>query len=356
MKLLDFLTTGLCVTTALAGTTEAQEQKKRERPQLNAAFFDRMDTNQDGIVTLEEIPSDRQAIVKRLFDRLDGNDDGKLTRKEFDAGIDRARAKAASPEPPRPPAPPGGSVADTQRQPDGPGRPSELSTPSQSRFGGRADAGPGGFGGPDLFRALDSDSDGRLSKAELANAVDALMKFDKDGDGWLLPQELAEGTRGSLPAGARPPGVSGPGGARARSLDAVIQRADRDGDGKLSKDEVPEMLRERFDQVDTDRDGLVDKDELSAVGERLRRLRDDRGAPPGFPGRPSASERPGRPGGAINEANRQRVAEFLREHDKDADARVSLKEFGEDRREDFKKLDTSDDGFLTPDELAGGLP
>jgi hypothetical protein len=45
----------------------------------------------------------------------------------------------------------------------------------------------------------------------------------------------------------------------------------------------------------------------------------------------------------------------LRQHDKDADGRVSAKEFGDERIEDFKRLDTNSDGYLVPEELSRGL-
>jgi len=47
---------------------------------------------------------------------------------------------------------------------------------------------------------------------------------------------------------------------------------------------------------------------------------------------------------------------MLRERDRDADGRISANEFGEDRAEEFKKLDANNDGFLSPDEISRGLP
>jgi collagen type III alpha len=131
-----------------------------------------------------------------------------------------------------------------------------------------------------------------------------------------------------------------------------MQRSDGDGNGKLSKEEVPDFLRERFDTIDTNKDDQLDKSELGVVVERMRRMREQGGATPGAPGRPGTPAAPGRPGAALNPNNRDRVANFLREHDKDIDGRVSEKEFGDGRADEFKKLDTDSDGFLSPDELA----
>jgi collagen type III alpha len=46
--------------------------------------------------------------------------------------------------------------------------------------------------------------------------------------------------------------------------------ADADGDGKLSKEEAPERMRENFDRIDADKDGSVSKEELTAAFARMR--------------------------------------------------------------------------------------
>src|SRR5262245_17259558 len=194
MKFMLALSTGLSLITLCIRTAEEQEQKKRERPRIDASFFDQLDTNKDGIVTMDEIPPERLENAKRIFDRLDSDRDGKLTRAEFEAGMARARARVKSesaqskrPEPTQERTPPA-----TQAKPDEPRRPEENSRPGQQPLGARPGAPPFGFPGPDLFRALDSDNDGKLTKAELARAVDVLTKYDKNGDGVLTREELAE--------------------------------------------------------------------------------------------------------------------------------------------------------------------
>ena len=49
--------------------------------------------------------------------------------------------------------------------------------------------------------------------------------------------------------------------------------ADANGDGKLSKDEAPEALRQRFDRMDRNSDGFIDQNELQQMGRRVRRGR-----------------------------------------------------------------------------------
>ena len=49
---------------------------------------------------------------------------------------------------------------------------------------------------------------------------------------------------------------------------------DADGDGHLSKDEVPERMQERmFSRMDANGDGFLDEDELEAMAQRMGRMR-----------------------------------------------------------------------------------
>ena len=62
-----------------------------------------------------------------------------------------------------------------------------------------------------LMQALDANGDGIIDEAEIANASAALKKLDKNGDGKLTPDELRpprpEGFRGR--AGGPPPDGEG---------------------------------------------------------------------------------------------------------------------------------------------------
>lgn len=44
-----------------------------------------------------------------------------------------------------------------------------------------------------------------------------------------------------------------------------LQRFDKDSDGKVSKDEAPDRMKERFDSLDTNKDGFLDAGELSKL-------------------------------------------------------------------------------------------
>ena len=65
------------------------------------------------------------------------------------------------------------------------------------------------------------------------------------------------------------PGAGGPGGG-FNMADRMMRR-DQDGDGKLSREEVPPRMAERFDRMDSNQDGFLDPEELQAAAARMRR-------------------------------------------------------------------------------------
>jgi Ca2+-binding EF-hand superfamily protein len=101
--------------------------------------------------------------------------------------------------------------------------------------------------------------------------------LDRNHDGFLEPKELME-----MPAvsasdettinPAAPLARRKKGGNLQRGpLMQLLQRADADGDGKLSMEEAPPFLKRHFSKVDTNGDGFLDKAELEAWF-RQRRL------------------------------------------------------------------------------------
>lgn len=110
-----------------------------------------------------------------------------------------------------------------------------------------------------VLAALDADHDGTISAAEIANAPAALRTLDRNGDGRLTEDELR-------PAGGRGGFDRGGGGDPDEMAARIFERFDRNGDGKLSRDEMSDgPLGEMFDRADANKDGAVTLDELKAA-------------------------------------------------------------------------------------------
>lgn len=118
--------------------------------------------------------------------------------------------------------------------------------------------GPGGPGGPPpriVLQALDTDHDGQLSATEIAAASAGLLSLDVNHDGQLTSLEY-------LPNQADP---------KANNADEMAQRLmafDKNGDGVLTRDEVPERMAGIFARADKNGDGKITADELKSTAAK----------------------------------------------------------------------------------------
>lgn len=108
---------------------------------------------------------------------------------------------------------------------------------------------PGGSPPNPLFDLIDADGDGAITMRELRKAAASLKQLDVDRDGKITKDEAAPG----------------PGG-RIGDPTAMVERTlenDKNGDGKLSKDEMPRHLTHLLGTADTNSDGELDRAELT---------------------------------------------------------------------------------------------
>jgi Ca2+-binding EF-hand superfamily protein len=124
--------------------------------------------------------------------------------------------------------------------------------------GGPGGPGGGGPGGPGrhhrppplpIVMALDTNHDGVIDAAEIANASAALLTLDKNGDGVLTTNEYMPPMPKDAPADApRPPtplivkalDANGDGvidAAEIANASAALKTLDKNGDGELTRDE-----------------------------------------------------------------------------------------------------------------------
>ena len=259
MKLSSLTRSATLLATFLAtvSTINAQPPGRGEgRGEDVQAMVDRVlnfDKDEDGKLSKDETPERLQG----MFARADRDEDGFLTKDEIRRDLEnRERGEGG----------------------EGRGR-----GPGGREGEGR---GPGGMPPFPVMMALDANHDGEISAEEINNATAALKKLDRNKDGRLDREELrpAFGGRGGGPGGEGGRGRGGfggpPGGGPGAFVDGLLERQDKNGDGKLSGDEIPERMRENLARVDTNNDKVVDRAELEKMAERFQ----GGGGPGGGPG------------------------------------------------------------------------
>lgn len=268
--------------------------------EVREAMFKRLDSNGDGKLTLSEVPERGRPMVENMLSELKRDKDGSISKEEFLASTGRFQENRRRPAAER--AAEGERKPEGERRPDGERRPEGERRPL-----------------PRFFEKIDANRDGRISAEELAKASELFKELDENGDGQLDPRELLgppmgrgeggpfgrpmEGDRpGRRPEGERQieggrPGERGQPGDRPAAGDAqkdyeafvaqLFAKYDKNGDGKISLEEAPDRLRERFSMLDRNGDGQMDKSEVPMLA-------------------PGASPAGGRRGRGADEGNREK--------------------------------------------------
>jgi Ca2+-binding EF-hand superfamily protein len=232
--------------------------------------------------------------------------------------------------------------------------------------------GPGGGAPPPrpAVLAIDTDHDGKFSVEEIAAAAAGLITLDKDHDGQLTSLEY-------LPS-QNDPNSNKPGETVQR-----LMTLDRNGDGVLTQDEIPERMKGLLTRADTNHDGKLTPDEIraSAIAQsgpigRPQRSGDATRMDPvlsaidtDHDGILSAAEIAAAPtalksldkdgDGELSVAElrpRQmtptdRAKHMLDEWDTNKDGKIVKAEAPDRMQQQFDTLDTNHDGALTEDEI-----
>lgn len=187
-----------------------------------------------------------------------------------------------------------------------------------------------------LFDRLDTNKDGQVAADEVDEERRRLFErlvrvADKNSDGKLSREEFAEGVKAKPAEASTTPGNAP---ANLPNPRDVLARFDKNNDGKLDKEEAPERLKENFDRVDANKDGAINPDELRQAFQMMAR---QAGAGPS--GRPSP----------------EMLERMFTQADKNNDGKLSRDEIPAERREMLgrllERLDNDGDGAVTKEQF-----
>ncbi len=139
----------------------------------------------------------------------------------------------------------------------------KVGLPRRRRGGGGGGGGGGGQAPQDENPFTEEDNHTALvSLLKRHGVTPPKITVKKSQERPTRPQTAGGGGAGGRGAGAA---AGGEDNTSANVIEAILKQHDKDGDGALSKAEAPEFLKNRFERIDTNKDGKCDLKELTTA-------------------------------------------------------------------------------------------
>lgn len=197
----------------------------------------------------------------------------------------------------------------------------------------------------------------QIDRKQLAEIFDRMSERMKFAGNKITRDEFIRYGQTFWREGQSPPWKEGKGIDLDKETEKLFRSLDRDGDGFLSPEEVPVALREDLRRWDRNRDGRIDFEEYRAYFPiRLSRLHDELLSQMNDAKRTAeirVEDLDSKPVVIAAGKLPAGMPEWFARLDSDQDGQVAMYEW---RRaglsiEEFQKLDSNDDGFLVPHEI-----
>lgn len=159
------------------------------------------------------------------------------------------------------------------------------------------------------------------------------------------------GPPGGGPGGGRSGGAGSGNSETKTGKGSPVQRFDKNGDGKISKEEAPPPMQRNFSKHDTNGDGFIDAEEAKSLP------RPGQGGPPGSAGTGSSDPKMGPEETSSRNSTSDRkpwIENHASELDTNGDSTVSLEEITAEVQKVVQGLDGDGDGKITEKEAGEG--
>lgn len=235
-------------------------------------LFGRLDANGDGWLEPSELPDGQSQLFARLLRLGDKDGDGRLTHAEWQQAI-KPRRPAKPIEQKRASELPGADAARLlllKLDADGDGMLTKAEAPEEYEFAFRR-----------IVDQYDRNDDERVDRVELARggpglpriAQQAVRRLDLDVDRELQKLDRQQGDAAQR-FSERPDPRKLLGDPRQAA--ALFQQLDRNNDGKIERDELPEQAQGQLGRLfrfgDRNRDNALSQREFLTATERASRL------------------------------------------------------------------------------------